>query len=189
MLRLPAAAGAGAGAGGSMIRALYACAALALCAALPSAASDYRRVRVTAALDGDTVVVEGLDQRVRLASVDAPESGGRGRPEQAFGAAAQSWLEAELVGRAGVTMNCVDEDRHRRPVCEFRRGGESVNVKLVRAGLAWAYTAQPRYIRDPAVLVAQEQARQARRGLWAQPGAVAPWTWRIECWKENRCGQ
>lgn len=147
-------------------------------------------VVVSAALDGDTVVVQGVEQRVRLASIDAPETAhGRSRPGQAYSSAAQKWLERELVGRRGVAMRCVDEDRYGRSVCEFHRDGQNINREMVRAGLAWAYTANRRYVRDPQVISAQREATQARRGLWAQAVAVPPWEWRKTCWTQGQCNK
>ncbi|CFE02759.1 nuclease [Bordetella pertussis] len=33
----------------------------------------------------------------------------------------------------------------------------------------------------------QRQAREAGRGLWAQSGAIEPWKWRYDCWRQRRC--
>ena len=150
------------------------------------AMSEQHSVRVIDVLDGDTVVVEGYAQRVRLANIDAPEGDhGPHKPGQPYHAAARRWLAEQLLGRE-VAMRCFEEDRYGRPICEFRRNQISLNVEMVRAGMAWANTASPRYVRDPAVLQAQHEAQQARRGLWAHP-AVAPWQWRRECWEDRRC--
>ncbi len=54
-------------------------------------------------------------------------------------------------------------------------GGVNVNRELVRLGLAWRYEA---YSKDAALLAAQNEAKAARRGLWADPAPVAPWEWR-----------
>ena len=167
--------------------------AMALAAAAPagaSAATEALQVTVSDVLDGDTVVVQGMDQRVRLASIDAPEVGhGRRRPSQPFGIAATRWLQQALVGRSGVTMRCVDEDRYRRPVCEFHREGRNINREIVRAGLAWANTSNRRYVRDPQVIDAQREAQQARSGIWSQPHPIAPWEWRRNCWSGQQCSQ
>lgn len=146
-------------------------------------------VLVTQVLDGDTVVVDGLSTRVRLASVDAPESSkGPGKPGQPFSSAARQWLESAVRGRRGVTMQCFDEDRWGRPVCELWRDGKSVNTELVRAGMAWAYTQnRGRYIRDPAVLEAQQEAKKRSAGIWSQSSAVPPWEWRKSCWEGGVC--
>ncbi|MBQ0918331.1 thermonuclease family protein [Hydrogenophaga aromaticivorans] len=158
------------------------------CMAL-GALADPVDVLVTQVLDGDTVVVEGMPTRVRLASVDAPESSkGPSKPGQPFSSTAQKWLDSAVRGRSGVTMQCFDEDRWGRPVCEFWRAGLSVNTELVRAGMAWAYTQnRGRYIRNPAVVQAQQDAKSRAVGIWSQPPAIPPWDWRKSCWEDGVC--
>ncbi len=139
-------------------------------------------------LDGDTVVIRGWKQRVRLANIDAPEmSHGHGKPGQPYSVQATRWLTDRVQLQVGVTIRCVDEDRYQRPVCNLYKGGTHVNKELVLAGLAWANTANPRYLRDRNVLNAQLEARDARRGLWGEPGATEPWRWRHECWERKAC--
>jgi len=136
-------------------------------------------VIVDSVLDGDTVVVRGWTQRVRLANLDAPEMSHRGgKPGQPYGRQARDWLAAQVQGQAGVTAACHGEDRYGRAICDFYRQGVHVNKQLVRIGLAWANTANKRYLRDRSVLDAQHEAQAARRGLWSQPGAAPPWEWR-----------
>ena len=54
--------------------------------------------------------------------------------------------------------------------------GKSLNMELVEAGLAWWYQ---RYAPDDRELAeAEKEARAAKRGLWADSDAVAPWEWR-----------
>lgn len=146
-------------------------------------------MRVERVLDGDTVAVAGWRERVRLANVDAPEmSHGPSKPGQAFSVQSTRWLERELQGKPGVTIRCSDEDRYGRKICDFYREGRHVNKELVRAGMAWANTAKQRYLRDPSVLEAQQEARAARRGLWAEQRPIEPWNWRHECWERSACG-
>jgi len=138
-------------------------------------------------LDGDTVVVRGFRQRVRLANIDAPElSHGFGRPGQPFSVQAARWMEKKVHGQV-VQLRCPDEDRYGRPVCDLFLRGEHVNKELVRAGLAWANTANARYLRDSSVLQAQREAQSSRRGLWTQARPMPPWRWRRECWSQRLC--
>jgi micrococcal nuclease len=54
--------------------------------------------------------------------------------------------------------------------------GVWVNKVMVLTGYAWWFE---RYAPDEDQLrEAQESARAAKRGLWAEPMAVAPWDWR-----------
>ena len=144
-------------------------------------------VRVDSVLDGDTVIVHGWKQRVRLANIDAPEmSHGYGKPGQPFSVQSRDWLTRELEGKPGVTVKCVDEDRYGRAVCDFFKNGVHVNKELARAGLAWANTANARYLRDRTVLDAQHEAQGARKGWWTQASPVAPWDWRHTCWERGQ---
>lgn len=143
--------------------------------------------RVEKVLDGDTVILRGTSQRVRLANVDAPErSHGYGRPGQPFAVQATKWMQRAVEGKE-VGIRCPDEDRYGRRVCVLLLNGEDVNKALVRQGLAWANTANPRYLRDRTMLDAQREAQRERRGLWAQPRPTPPWLWRRECWEKRLC--
>lgn len=144
-------------------------------------------VVVEKVLDGDTVIVRGWRERVRLANIDAPEmSHGYGKPGQPYSVQASRWLTQHVEGKK-VSLRCVDEDRYGRKVCDLFQGTEHINKSLVRAGLAWANTANPRYLRDRSVLAAQEAARSERLGLWAGSPATPPWEWRKACWERGSC--
>ncbi|MEE8290789.1 MAG: excalibur calcium-binding domain-containing protein [Candidatus Tectomicrobia bacterium] len=53
-----------------------------------------------------------------------------------------------------------------------------MNRELVKAGFAWWYR---KYAPDNAALEQLEaEARQAKRGLWADPKPVPPWQWRVK---------
>ena len=56
--------------------------------------------------------------------------------------------------------------------------GRALNRELVKAGFAWWYR---RYAPDNEPLKQLEaEARQAKRGLWADPHPVPPWQWRVK---------
>src|SRR3954453_8529377 len=59
-----------------------------------------------------------------------------------------------------------------------------VNAELVRQGAAWVYR---KYSRDPLLLLLEQEARSARRGLWALPETerLPPWEWRAAA-RESR---
>jgi endonuclease YncB( thermonuclease family) len=60
----------------------------------------------------------------------------------------------------------------------FTPDGQSLNQELVRAGYAWWFR---RYSKDIVLAQLEEEARIAKRGLWADPHAVPPWEWRKNC--------
>lgn len=141
--------------------------------------------------DGDTLILltpGNVQERIRLASIDAPEMPhGKKRPGQPFSRAAKETLGRLLADASAVTASCPERDRYGRAVCTVFAGKVDVNYEMVARGMAWANTARPEYIRDPRIPAAQAAAQTARRGLWAQPGQVPPWEWRKVCWEDARC--
>lgn len=122
-------------------------------------------------LDGDTAEILTADKqriRVRLANIDAPEK------SQAFGQRSKENL-TDLI--AGKQVDVLDQggDQYGRRIGRIYVGNTEANVEQVRAGMAWVYT---RYNHDPALPVIQAQARQNRKGLWADPNPVQPWNFR-----------
>jgi micrococcal nuclease len=126
--------------------------------------------RVTAVHDGDTLtlLVGTTQHKIRLNGIDAPELG------QAFGTRARQFLSALVFGKT-VTVRVVDVDRYRREVGDVYVGGVLANAELVRAGMAWHYK---RYSKDATLAELELQARAEKRGLWADPKAMAPWNYR-----------
>lgn len=147
--------------------------------------------QVIAVPDGDTISlrVGSRRHRIRLDSIDAPEAGhGAQQPGQPYADAARRHLE-QLVGGKTITAQCYEQDQYERDLCALMLpDGNSANRAQVAAGFAWAYTARRgEYLRDRALPALQQQAREARRGLWQQGGAMEPWKWRYECWRNQRC--
>ena len=128
--------------------------------------------KVVKVADGDTVtVLRGKQQvRVRLASIDAPEK------KQPFGTRSQQHLSALVFGKS-IRVVEQGQDRYGRTIGVLRLDGADINRAMVAAGLAWAYTD---YLNDRQMPEYERQARQARRGLWADARPVAPWQYRRE---------
>lgn len=143
--------------------------------------------RVINVSDGDTlsVLLDGQRrQRVRLASIDAPEtSHGKNRPGQPYSQAARKEL-ARLVVDQVITLRCYEQDHYGREVCDVPLAdGRQASHILVAQGLAWAnQQAGGKYLRDHQLIQLEREARQQQRGLWQQPNPVPPWMWRWECW-------
>ncbi len=142
--------------------------------------------KVVRILDGDTIeVLQGkTTHRVRLAGIDAPESsqpfGTMVLRRPPFGTKAKRALSA-VVGGESVRVDWHKRDRYDRLVGKVTLDGADVNLSLVESGLAWWYreysgeqSARDRHLYE----AAERRARQARRGLWADPDPVAPWDWR-----------
>lgn len=126
--------------------------------------------RIIAVLDGDTVLVRresGL-LKIRLAEIDAPEKA------QAFGLASRNTL-VEMVLRKQVWVDTLAVDKYGRDIAQLKVNGLSVNEEMVRRGMAWEYS---HYHSDRRYIVLQQEAQQAKRGLWAQNNPLPPWQWR-----------
>lgn len=120
-------------------------------------------------VDGDTLVVADLDERLRLIGIDTPETPS-GEPPDCFGREATAHL-GRLVppGTAvRVVFDVERTDRYDRPLGYLYRAddGAFVNLAMVRDGYATTLTIPPNVAHEDAFVDAQRQARGAGRGLW-----------------------
>ncbi len=134
--------------------------------------------RVVSIADGDTLTLldSGNQQhRIRLAEIDAPEIGhGINKPGQPWGQNSRQAL-AGLCFSKQAAIKVMDTDRYGRTVGRVVCEGKDANLAQVSAGMAWAYA---RYNRRPEITKAENEARAAKRGLWADANNVPPWDWR-----------
>jgi len=159
--------------------------------AAQAAGNSYKLTgKVVRVSDGDTVnlLVENKQERIRLASIDAPETAhGSSQPGQPFGEASRKNL-AEYVAGKTLTVVCFEKDHYDRHICDIPVNGTTANRLQVEQGYAWAnQQAKGKFLRDKSLPDLEKSARQKKLGLWAEPGAVAPWEWRVECWKNKKC--
>ncbi len=127
--------------------------------------------RVVGVHDGDsiTVLASGNEQlKVRLEGIDAPEL------KQPFSQSAKKVLSSLVFGK-DVNFERLKKDRYGRTIAVVFVGQINVNLELVKQGFAWRYDA---YSQDPVLLDAQNSAKAAKRGLWADQSPVPPWEWR-----------
>jgi len=127
--------------------------------------------RVVAVLDGDTLDVlqaGNVVRRVRMAEIDAPEKA------QAFGSRSKLSLSGICFSKQA-QVQVIDTDRYGRTVGRVNCDGTDANLIQVQRGMAWAYR---QYAKDPIIIHAENQAREQRIGLWADPSPTPPWQWR-----------
>jgi len=129
--------------------------------------------QVVGVTDGDTITVlhEGRGEKIRLYGIDCPEK------RQAFGTRAKEATSALVFGKV-VEVEPVNVDRYGRTVALVTVGTTLVNEELVREGFAWVYTRYCKRSVCRAWGLLEEEAREARRGLWADPYWVPPWEFR-----------
>lgn len=145
--------------------------------AAPTTLAATLQGQVVSVSDGDTLTVrdaKGRTHKVRLAGIDAPET------DQAFGHAARQQL-ARWVLNTQVRVVHDKTDRYDRLVGTVYLQDEDINLRLVRAGLAWHN--RPYWHEQPladavAYPWAEFKARLSATGLWQDPSPVPPWVWR-----------
>jgi micrococcal nuclease len=125
--------------------------------------------RVERIVDGDTVVVTDVGA-VRLIGVDTPESVHPRQPVQRFAKEAATFLRNLALGqRVRFEYDQERRDRYGRTLAYlYLEDGRFVNAEIIRQGFGFAYTKYPfRYLDEFRAL--EREARDARRGLWADP--------------------
>lgn len=117
----------------------------------------------------------GLDDsktqhKIRLDAIDAPELG------QPVGQASKKALSEKVFGK-DVVVVAKTRDRYGRTVGHVLIDGRDVNLEMLAEGVAWHYK---KYDRNARLARAEEDARAARAGLWADGNPVPPWDFRKE---------
>ena len=129
--------------------------------------------KVVGIADGDTITVlqDKQQVKIRLYGIDCPERG------QAFSRKAKQFTSEMVFGKV-VEVEPLDIDRYNRLVALVTVFERLVNEELVNAGFAWVYT---RYCDRPICerwKVLENEAREAKRGLWVDTNPIPPWEFR-----------
>ena len=129
--------------------------------------------RVVGVSDGDTItVLDDLDKgrfRVRLSGIDAPEK------KQAFGQKSKQYLSGLIFGKV-VSVRFTSIDRYGRIVGRVYLDRADICREMIAAGFAWHNV---HFDKSPEYADAEKQARDGRRGLWADTAPpVPPWEFR-----------
>jgi micrococcal nuclease len=143
--------------------------------ATPALAQTSQTVTVERAIDGDTIEVNPAvsgTENVRFIGVDTPETVDPNEPVQPYGPQASAFTKRQLEGKR-VTL-IFDQDRtdqHNRALAYVRLGSQSTtfNETLLRQGYAQLDIVSPNDRYEARFRQAQEQARQAQRGIWGLP--------------------
>ena len=129
---------------------------------------------VVSILDCDTIEVlhNTYPERIRLSGIDCPEKG------QAFGTRAKQAASALVFGR-DVTLDTHGQDKYRRTLADvFLRDGTHVNHELVKDGWCWCWWYRKYAPRNTDLERLEQEARGAKKGLWADPAPILPWVYR-----------
>jgi micrococcal nuclease len=136
----------------------------------PATAADFK-AEVIRVLDGDTIEVlhEKKPERVRLYGIDCPEKG------QAFGQKAKQATSSLLFSKE-VRIESHGRDKHRRMLGTVFDGDLNVNQVLVKEGWCWWFR---KFVpKDQTLKQFEQEAKDAKKGLWADPNPVPPWLYR-----------
>jgi micrococcal nuclease len=121
--------------------------------------------------DGDTLRLkdsQGKNIKLRMKGIDAPEF----RPLQAYGAESRQAMIDKVKGKQ-IEVLLVSKDQYDRDLGIVYYQGVNLNEEQIRLGNAWSYA----YKRDPEyarMRDLEQEARLAKRGLWALPDPQNP---------------
>ena len=138
---------------------------------LSAPSADPVTVRVFRVFDGDSFLarVRGQTLRIRIAGVDAPETG------QPHGPESKVVLEKMLGGKR-VEIDTVGPETGGYRPARVNWQDYDIAEELVRAGAAWAIPGDAGVSKDLEAL--ELEAREQRRGLWSGGAPEPPWNWR-----------
>ena len=118
-------------------------------------------------IDGDTVELEN-GERVRYIGIDTPETMDPRKPVQCFGKNATAANKELVEGkRVRLEKDVTDRDKYNRLLRYVYINETFVNLELVKQGFAHSSTYPPDVKYQDLFLVAQTEARENQRGLWA----------------------
>ncbi len=141
-------------------------------------AGEFKVVKI---YDGDSFAAIGhdIEIKVRLMTIDAPETGKRGEPGQPYSEEAKKHLTGLVYGKV-VDVKGHGVDRYNRVLGVVYVDGKNVNLEMVKAGLAEVYRGKIR--KDFELLpytAAEQQARIMQKGMWSMGTIhVSPRAWR-----------
>ena len=140
-----------------------------LIAAPPKVVEEFSG-KVIAITDGDTlkVLVGKESVTVRLEGIDAPEK------SQSFGSKSKDALATMVFGQT-VTVKKTGEDRYGRSLGFIFVEDLDVNAQMIQDGWAWHFK---KYNDEERLTDLEDEARNEKRGLWADPNPLAPWEFR-----------
>ncbi len=133
-------------------------------------------VTLASVTDGDSVIVRtaaGDDVVVRIIGIKSLEAGAGKESLGVYGVEAKHALDRACANKAiRVLLGNPPKDKHGRSLATLYVEDEDVALRLVKDGSVLVYTAFPfpdmqRYLDE------QAGAKAQRKGLWADPAAVA----------------
>lgn len=141
--------------------------------AAPSTTATALTGTVVRVVDGDTIDVrlDGREERVRLIGVDTPETVHPEVGVEPWGPEASQFTKTHLPPgtRVHLELDVQQRDRYGRLLAYlYLPDGRMLNEVLLQEGLAQLLTVPPNVRYVERFVTAQQQARQARKGIWSE---------------------
>lgn len=130
--------------------------------------------QVRQVIDGDTLVLDD-GRYIRLVGINAPELGKDHQPDQPLAREARAYLrDLTRHRRLRVRLAVESVDRYGRTLAHVGlEDGRSIQVLLLRQGLAFAVAIAPNSCEITRYHASEQLARRQKRGVWKHP-AYAP---------------
>lgn len=135
----------------------------------------YETMKVKRVVDGDTFETEDK-RKVRLIGVNTPETVKPGSPVERYGKEASNFTKKQLTGKTVYTFKDTDDkDKYGRLLrYVFVKGDARMyNEVLVAEGYANTMTIPPNVMFQKLFLKLEREARQQKKGLWADEAGGA----------------
>jgi micrococcal nuclease len=128
---------------------------------------------VTKVIDGDSLKAktkEGKEYEIQVEGIDAPEL------KQPHGKEATEALSKMVMGKE-IKVTWTKKDNFDRLLAQIHVDKTHANQEMLRTGHAWHFK---RYNQSKELVELEEEAKKAKRGLWATENPQAPWDFRKE---------
>ena len=140
-------------------------------------ANNVIKTTVSRVVDGDTIeaAINGKTEKIRLIGVDTPETVDPKQGIQPYGKEASDYTKQRLLNQAvEIELDIDDRDFYGRILGYVWLNGKMYNTELIQNGYAVLMTISPNVKYVDLFKRLQEEARNAKHGLWA--GQASPTT-------------
>ena len=121
--------------------------------------------------DWDTIhllTTNKVKYKIRLDEIDAPEN------SQAFGNKSKENLKKYIYNK-DVVVNYSSRDQYDRVLGTIYLNKQDINLQQIKDGYAWVYK---KYSNNSTYYKAEKEARNSKKGLWADKYPIEPWIFR-----------
>lgn len=133
-----------------------------------------RNAIVEEVIDGDTIILSGVDPLVRYVEINAPEIFHEDSPGDPFSEEAKNLNKKLVLGkRVKLEFDKEKYDDYGRILAYVYVDSVFVNKKLVEDGLAQVFIKKPNDKYKSVIHEAEKKAKQERKGIWGSPASFS----------------